>query len=288
MTALATINNNGNAQLVHSQEMSPDQVELIKRTIAVGTTDDELKLFIHVCNRTGLDPFARQVYCIKRNAWNSETRQNESKMSIQVSIDGMRLVAERSGKYAGSETFWCGEDGVWRDVWLEPLPPAAAKTIVYKSGSDRGFVGVARFNAYAQTFKDKNTKEEKLGSMWQKMPDVMIGKCSEALALRKAFPQELSGLYSREEMEQAGGEVVEPVQTTPSNPNVISTPQRKRIFAIAKEHGITTETVKSIVLSHGFESTNDITRDAYEAICDEIKNFGKPIEVDVEVQDPGF
>jgi hypothetical protein len=57
--------------------------------------------------------------------------------------------------------------------------------------------GVARFDAYAQT-----NKEGKLSMMWAKMGDVMIAKCAESLGLRKAFPQELAGLYTSDEMGQ--------------------------------------------------------------------------------------
>ncbi len=88
--------------------------------------------------------------------------------------------------------------GQWRDVWLEPSSPAAAKTLVWKTGCDHSFVGVARFSSYCQTTRDGSPT-----SMWARMGDVMIGKCSESLALRKAFPAELSGLYTREEMMQA-------------------------------------------------------------------------------------
>jgi phage recombination protein Bet len=158
------------------------QIDIIKNQIAKGCSDGELQLFSQVCAKTGLDPFSRQIYAISRGG----------KMSIQTSIDGFRTIAARSGLYGGSQTEWCGEDGLWRDVWLSTKPPAAAKTTVYRKGSAHPFTGVARYGAYQQG-----------NSMWSKMPDVMIGKVSEALALRKAFPAELSGLYSTEEMEQA-------------------------------------------------------------------------------------
>lgn len=160
-----------------------EQVEIIKNQIAKGCSDGELALFGQVCTRTGLDPFSRQIYAISRGG----------KMTIQTSIDGFRTIAARSGLYGGSSTEWCGDDGVWLDVWLSSKPPAAAKTTVYRKGCPNPFTGVARYGAYQQG-----------NSMWSKMPDVMIGKVSEALALRKAFPAELSGIYSGDEMEQAG------------------------------------------------------------------------------------
>lgn len=157
------------------------KMDLIRRTVAAGATNDELDLFFYQARRSGLDPLARQIYYIKR----------KGKGTIQVGIDGFRLIADRTGAYAGNddaEFVGTTDDGY----------PASARMTVYKivQGQRCPFTAKARWDEYYPG-PDQ-------GFQWRKMPHTMLAKCAEALALRKAFPSDLSGLYITEEMAQAG------------------------------------------------------------------------------------
>jgi phage recombination protein Bet len=213
-------------KLAHHQQRDDDErvpvisfdaerIRILKETIMPGATDAELDFFMIVCRRTGLDPFARQIHAVKRTVSEKVTNERgrqewvkRDKWVYQVAIDGFRLIAERTGKYRGQEVpLYCAEDGVWREVWFSKQPPVASKVGVLRSDFDHPLYGVAMFDEYAQKVDEwengERTGVQKLNAMWGSKPCVMISKVSEALALRKAFPQELGGLYTDDEMAQA-------------------------------------------------------------------------------------
>lgn len=207
---MSLVQHNG-ALEAHRPTFSSEEMDTLKRTIAYGTSDAELALFAQVCTRTGLDPFAKQIYPVMR----FNKKAGREIMVIQTGIDGYRLIAERTRHYRGQVgPFWCGQDGNWRDVWLESDPPAAAKVGVLRDDFSEPLWAVARFDSYKQTYKDG-----KLSGLWATMPEVMIAKCSEALALRRAFPNDLSGIYTSEEMAQADHAEAIDVNLSPDDPN---------------------------------------------------------------------
>lgn len=186
----------GGVPMVQAPTLTGEQVALLKRTIAKDCTDDELQLFIAVARRLGLDPFAKQIYAIKRPGRDGEP----GTVTYQTSIDGFRLQAVRSGKVRGIlGPWWCGEDGVWKDVWLSSTEhPLAAKVEVVHADYPQPVTAVARWDAYVQT-----TRNGTPNNFWSRMGDLMLGKCAESLALRRAFPAELSGIYTDDEMPDA-------------------------------------------------------------------------------------
>lgn len=193
-TSLVTIERQ-NETITLRREFTEDQIELLKRTVCRGSTNDELAMFLHVAKRTGLDPFARQLYAIKR--WDAKLQREV--MTMQTGIDGFRVIAERSGKYEGQDgPFFCGEDGVWTDVWLKKEPPIACKIGIFKTGFRQALYRVVRWDEYVQL--DKYQKPTKF---WAAMPCGQLAKCCESIALRAAFPQDLSGIYTAEEMDQS-------------------------------------------------------------------------------------
>jgi phage recombination protein Bet len=167
---------------VATNGFSEEKIQFLKRTVCKDATDDELQLFIHVCQKCKLDPFMKQIYAVKRGG----------QMTIQTSIDGLRLVADRSGNYApGKEPSFSYDDNgrlISATAYLKKRTP---------DGTWHEMSSTAFYNEFKPNYEN---------SFWKQMPHVMLSKCAESAALRKGFPAEMSGIYTEEEMSQASQE----------------------------------------------------------------------------------
>jgi phage recombination protein Bet len=185
----------------------PDQLRMLREHIAQGLSGGELGYFVEVAKAAGLNPLRKEIYAIKRGG----------RVAYQVAIDGFRKLAHATGQFAGcSDAVFSTEpafDGQGHDL--------VCTMTVYRlvGGEPRPWPASARWSEYVQRGRDG-----KASGLWAKMPKAMLAKCTEALALRKAFPNELAGLYSNDEMAQAdvgpGPEVIdttaEPVEPPPA------------------------------------------------------------------------
>lgn len=171
-----------------------EDIDLIQRTFAKDLTVDELRLFVAIAHGMGLSITHRQIHAVKR-----KSRNGPDTVTFQVGIDGYRSIAEAHPDYAGQDgPYWCGDDGQWTDVWLDKQPPRAAKVGIFRTSFKQPVFAVALWDEYFQT-----NSQGDLTPLWKKMPALMLAKCCEGLAIRKAFPAKLSGTYSDGEMGQA-------------------------------------------------------------------------------------
>lgn len=182
------------------EELSQEQIDLIKTTYAKGATDLELKLFVTVCNALQLNPFLGQIHAVKR--WSSA--DNKEVMAYQTGIGGFRLQAQRS-KSMGGPTYrgqtdpeWCAKDGNWVPLWTSDDPPFAARVGVHVEGFVEPIYAIAEYKRLVQT---RGKGEDKRPNVfWERGSPFQLAKCAEAAAIRRAFPGETSRLFLPEEM----------------------------------------------------------------------------------------
>ncbi len=185
------------------------QLDQIKDVYAKGSSDVEFANFVVVASRTGLDIFKKQIYLVPR--WDS--RAGKEVFTPQTGIDGYRAVAEKTDAYAGNDdpvfqgelelTFQTTKNG--KTTSDKYKAPEKATVTVYKivQGVRCPFTATARWTEYYPG--------DKQGYMWRQKGHVMLGKCAESLALRKAFPNVLGGIYTQEEMAMQDSQMIVPI-----------------------------------------------------------------------------
>lgn len=249
--------------------ITQDQVSLIKNTVALGATDDELKLFFFECRRRGVHPLDRLIHFVKR----------AGKATFQCGIDFMRSQAEASGQYRGQE-----------DVVYGPIVkgyPEWAKATVRRVDPNTGDIYTVSSTAYW----DEYYPGEQLGFMWKKMPRVMLGKVAESQALRKAFPLNFNGLYTFEEMQQADivasgtpkGEPKQPQsKSSQDKPQVkdpdspATEPQTKAVHTMYKKTGFEEDKLFDYIeeiIGRRVESTKELTKGEASQIIEKLNSY---------------
>lgn len=191
--ALTTKKDDANFAMVFGEP----ELKLIKETITPGATQSEFNLFVYDAQSRGLNPLRKEMYWIQRMVYDPKAGKKVNRASHQVGIDGFRKIAQSTNEYEGQTKVIYGEDFDFGGKKV----PVYAEVGVYRKNFKEPLYARAYFEEYAQSYNGK------LGSMWEKMPRLMIAKCAESLALRKAFPDCLSGLYTSDEMGQANNKV---------------------------------------------------------------------------------
>jgi phage recombination protein Bet len=161
---------------------NPTMLDTIASTVAVGATAAEFKMFIAFCQSTGLNPFKKEIWFIKP----------KGQVQMMTGVAGFHAIANGHPQYDGIETGFVGKDGEYLPMTYPKDDYIGAWAKVYRKDRRIPHEGVAMKDEYAKSFGN-----------WTTMPRVMIVKCAESVALRKAFPQQLNGLYTEEEFQEA-------------------------------------------------------------------------------------
>lgn len=225
----------GLVKIAEPLDFTPDQQAMIRDTFANGASASEFAVLLEVARARRLNPLLRQIHFVKR--WDSQKRRDV--WSTQAAIDGLRAIAQRTGLYAGQDE---------PEFIEERGHIVACKARVYRRDWQRPAVGVAYWAEYVQTTRDGSPTR-----FWQQMPHVMIAKCAEALALRKAFPEDMSGLYVPEEMAQA------------DNPAPAYIPDGRPALPAASDPSVLDRALSAVDGAHSVADLNSVASKAVRA-----------------------
>lgn len=191
------------------------QLALIQKTVAKDCNNDEFNLFVEVARAKGLDPFLGQIIPMVFSKGDAAKR----KMTIIISRDGQRVIAQRCGDYrpASKPPFYEIDPALKSP--LNPLGLVSATVYLWKQDQKDGtwyeVAGQAYWDEFApikdewafdhDSGKRKPTGRQTLDDAgnWARMPRLMLAKCAEMQALRAGWPEQFTGLYDEAEMDRA-------------------------------------------------------------------------------------
>ena len=271
-------------------KLSPD---IVKRYLVNGdadkVTDQEVMMFIKLCQYQGLNPFLREAYLIKygnqpatmvtgKDTFTKRAAKSEKCAGYEAGIivqkkDGN--IEQRKGSLVlPGETLVGGWASVYRKDWKVPMEVTVS----------------------LQEYQRYNSKGELMRN-WKEMPATMIRKVALVQALREAIPEEFGGLYSPEEMpiddsklDEAAVEVPFEVQEPPketviktNNNDRISAKQARRMFALAKGHN---DIVRQVLDRFNYVKSTDVLKSDYDKICEVIEEMVRIKESEAKEDKP--
>lgn len=246
---------------IQSFGYNQDQVDLIKNTVAKGATNDELQLFLYLSAQYSLDPFKREIWCVKYD--------DKSAANIMTSRDGYLKYAQMNEEFKGLISFVVREGDVFEI-------DAAEYKITHKFGTKRGPIlgawakcdreGKMPFISYVEFLEYK-----KGNTIWRTYPSAMIQKVAEVFVLKRAFG--INGLVTKEEIDNDDGPIVVSSDEQLRDSKYISPAQQRRMFAIAEGNQ---DIVRNALEDYGFEKTAEIPKgEIYDNICSHIEQMVK-------------
>ncbi len=249
-------------QVIARTKYSKADRDLLRRTLCKDASEDQFALFMRYAERTGLDPFARQIHLVIR----------KGKACIQTGIDGLRLVADRTKRYAGNDAPVFEGEGQLPGGGAHPLQ---ATVTVWKivDGVRQPFSATVRWQEFAPPLDLPDS------FMWKKMAFNQLAKCAEAQALRKAFPADMAGVYTAEDLEAPED------PPSPRPPARATIDQRRALDRLRIRLGMDSAEMLGLIAEQGFRSSADMTAEAAEELLVQLE--GLAADQDIKAGRPG-
>lgn len=230
---IAPHNYSVNGNLINIENLLAKK-EVIRKSVAKGSTDAELEFFLNICVERQLSPFSGKIHFMKIG----------DKVSVITGIDGFRSLAARTGKYKGqTPILYSDEEGNWSELWMKKTPPFACKVGVINSNFENPVYYIALWS-----------ENSKRGGQWDKMPSHMLAVRAQCHALRMAFPDELGGIYGEEEMYQEKNDAKQ-------KEDIIDVPPQKTKYITGQPRIFITEKIRVIT-----EEIDDISEEERKKI----------------------
>lgn len=178
-----------------SLDISRYAMSALRNSVFPGASDESIYMAAQYCAARKLDIFKKPIHIVPLSIRDSVTGKYETRDVIMPGIYELRTTAFRTGEMAGIDEPVFGEEKKIHGI----NAPEWCKITVYRiiAGQRYAFTHTEFFEEAAAT---KNNGE--LNSMWTKRPRGQLAKCAEAGALRKAFPDEMGGLMTSDEVSE--------------------------------------------------------------------------------------